>query len=218
MLLVFLHGLGQTPQAWQDQVTALPPGVKAVAPWLKGTRPARDEAFSVEGASDEVLRLLNQHGVERMALVGVSLGAVVALDAAVRAPDTISHLVLASGQVKPAAALKMQRLAFRLTPAARLRAAGVDKRRLLQAMDQLAAIDYTDRLDAVTARTLVLAGADDRAGVPAARALAAGIHGARLEIIAGAAQAPHTEAPARFNELLYGFLAEGDEPHNGRHE
>ena len=51
-----------------------------------------------------------------------------------------------------------------------------------------------------------------------ARALAAGIHGARLEIIAGAAQAPHTEAPARFNQLLDGFLAEGDEPHNGRHE
>ena len=218
MLLVFLHGLGQTPQAWQDQVTALPPGVKAVAPWLKGTRPARDDQFSVAGAADEVLRLLNQHGVERMALVGVSLGAVVALDAAVRAPDTISHLVLASGQIKPAAGLKMQRLAFRLMPAARLRAAGVDKPRLLQAMDQLAAIDYTHRLDAVTARTLVLAGAEDRPGLPAARALAAGIKNARLELIPGAAQAPHTEAPATFNELLYSFLAEGDEAHTVPHE
>ena len=59
-LLALLHGLGQTPQSWQDQVTAMPAGFKAVAPWLKGTRPGRAEEFSVEGAADDVLALMEK--------------------------------------------------------------------------------------------------------------------------------------------------------------
>lgn len=207
-LLVLLHGLGQTPQSWQDQVTALPAGFKAVAPWLRGLRPGRDEQFSVQGAADDVLAQLNTHGVEQMSLVGVSLGALVALDAAVRAPDAVSHLVLAAGPLNPSkATLGVQKLLFRLVPAGRMASMGVQKRRFLQALDELAGVDHRSRLGEVTARTLVLVGSDDRANLPAAHALAAGIPGARLEILPGAGPQLNTDAPALFNELVYGFLA-----------
>jgi len=206
-LLVFLHGFGQTPQTWQEQVTALPPGFRAVAPWLRGTRPARDDVFTVAAAADDVLGLLNVHGAAHMMLVGASLGAVVALDAAVRAPETVSHLVLSGGQVHPpAGALRAQRWAFRAIPARRLAAVGVDKARFLAALRELGHVDYRDRLGRVRARTLVVCGESDRAGRPASETLAAGIPGARLELVAGAGANPHTEAPARFNELLYDFL------------
>lgn len=209
-LLALLHGLGQTPQSWQDQVTAMPSGFKAVAPWLKGTRPGRDETFSVPGAADQVLALLNQHGVDEMALVGVSLGAVVALDAAIRAPDNVSHLVLAAGQVNPPkSVMRMQRLLFSMMPAKRLAAMGVEKRRFLQALDEAAAVDYRSRLGEVRARTLVLVGAQDKANVPAAKDLAAGIPGARLEIVPGAGPQLNTDAPTAFNELVWPFLSEG---------
>lgn len=212
-LLVLLHGIGQSPQSWQDQVTALPSGFKAVAPWLKGTRPGRPDQFTVEGAADDVLALLNQHGVEQMCLVGVSLGAIVALDAAVRAPDAVSHLVLAAGQVSPPkAVMRLQRLAFTLVPAKRLAAMGVEKKRFLQALDEAARVNYHAKLAGVTARTLVLVGADDRANLPAAKLLAEGIPGARLEVIDGAGHQLNTDAPDRFNELVYSFLAEGVEP------
>ena len=207
-LLVLLHGLGQTPQSWQDQVTAMPDGFKAVAPWLKGTRPGRAEEFSVEGAADEVLRLLNQHGAERMSLVGVSIGAVVALDAAIRAPEAISHLVLVSGQVNPPRSVaRMQRLVFSMMPARRLASMGVEKRRFLQALDESARVDYRSRLGQVKARTLILVGADDKANQPAAHDLAAGIPGARLEVVPGAGAQPNVEAPRAFNELVWPFLA-----------
>lgn len=207
-LLVLLHGLGQTPQSWQEQVTHLPSGFKAVAPWLRGLRPGRDEQFTVQGAADDVLAQLNTHGVEQMSLVGVSLGAMVALDAAVRAPDAVSHLVLAAGQVNPPkAAMRVQKLLFRLVPAGRMAAMGVEKRRFLQALDRVCDVDHRARLGEVRARTLVLVGADDRANLPAARALAAGIPGARLEILPGAGAQLNTDAPALFNELVYEFLA-----------
>lgn len=208
-LLALLHGLGQTPQSWQEQVTTMPAGFKAVAPWLRGLRPGRAEEFSVEGAADDVLALLNQHGVEQMDLVGVSLGAMVALDAAVRAPETVAHLVLAAGQVNPPrSVMRMQRLVFSMVPARRLAAMGVEKGRFLQALDQAAGVDYRSRLGQVTARTLVLVGGNDKANLPAARALAAGIPGARLEIMDGVGHQPNVEDPEAFNALLWPFLAD----------
>ena len=206
-LLVLLHGLGQSPQSWQDQVTELPDGFKAVAPWLTGMRPGRDEQFSVPSAADDVLALLNQNGVETMDLVGVSLGAMVAMDAAIRAPQTVEHLVLAAGQVNPPrSVMRMQRLAFSLIPARRLAAMGVEKKRFLQALDAAAQIDYRAQLGAITAKTLVLVGASDKPNRAAAEALAAGIPGARLEVVAGAGQQVNTDNPAEFNRLVYGFL------------
>ena len=208
-LLALLHGLGQTPQSWQDQVTAMPAGFKAVAPWLRGLRPGRAQEFSVEGAADDVLALLNQHGVEQMSLVGVSLGAMVALDAAIRSPETVSHLVLAAGQVNPPrSVMRMQRLVFSMVPAKRLASMGVEKKRFLQALDQAATIDYRSRLGLVTARTLVIVGADDKANLTAARDLAVGIPGARLEVIPGVGHQPNVEDPAAFNALVWPFLAD----------
>lgn len=187
----------------------MPAGFKAVAPWLKGTRPGRAEQFSVTGAADDVLGLLNAKGVEQMSLVGVSLGAVVALDAAIRAPECVSHLVLAAGQVNPPkSVMRAQKLVFSLMPARRLAALGVEKKRFLQALDEAAAVDYRSQLGRVKARTLVLVGANDKPNLPAAQALAAGIPGARLEIVEGAGHQLNTDAPDRFNELVYAFLAE----------
>lgn len=208
-LNVFLHGVGETPQVWQDQVVALPPGAKAVAPWLRGLRPGRDEDFSVHGAADDVLALLNTYGVEQMTLIGSGVGAMVALDAAVRDPGTISHLVLSGCQLAPSkSTLRAQRMALSLTPAKRLARMGIDKEKLRAALDALDGVDPTDRLDAVTARTLVVVGAADAAGHPTAAKLAAAITDARLEIIPGARQAPHSEEPAAFNDKVFGFLAE----------
>ena len=208
-LLALLHGLGQTPQSWQDQVTAMPAGFKAVAPWLRGLRPGRAQEFSVEGAADDVLALLNQHGVEQMSLVGVSLGAMVALDAAIRSPETVSHLVLAAGQVNPPrSVMRMQRLVFSMVPAKRLASMGVEKKRFLQALDQAATIDYRSRLGLVTARTLVIVGADDKANLTAARDLAAGIPGARLEVLRGVGHQPNVENPEAFNALVWPFLSD----------
>lgn len=208
-LYVFLHGVGETPQIWQDQVVALPPGVSAVAPWLRGLRPGRDDAFSVHGAADEVSALLNTHGVEQMVLIGSGVGAMVALDVAVRVPGAVSHLVLSACQLAPTkSALRAQRLALKFTPAKRLASLGIDKEKLGAALDSLDGVDPTDRLGEVSARTLVVVGAGDAAGHPTAAKLAAAIPEARLEIIPHARQSPHSEAPAAFNDKVFGFLAE----------
>lgn len=65
-----------------------------------------------------------------------------------------------------------------------------------------------DRLAAVTARTLVIAGALDDQGLPRAQQVARGIPGARLEIIDNAGHTPHEEQPLAFRRLALDFLQE----------
>jgi pimeloyl-ACP methyl ester carboxylesterase len=54
-------------------------------------RPALD---SVEALADWLLGLLDAAGVERAALVGHSMGSLIALEAAARAPQRVSHLAM----------------------------------------------------------------------------------------------------------------------------
>ena len=205
-LLIFLHGLGDTPQAWQDQVTALPAGRTAVAPWLRGSRPGQSVEFAPDAAADDVLGLLNTYGVDSAVLCGQGLGALVALTAAARSPQAVAGLVLTGTPGAPSAsALRAQAAMMRLVPAATYRARGVDKKKLLVTLAQLATVDLASRLASVVAPTLVVCGSDDRAGLPLARDLVRRLADARLEVVAGAGARVPQEAPAAFSDLLYSF-------------
>ena len=65
-----------------------------------------------------------------------------------------------------------------------------------------------DRLASVRMPTLVIAGALDPIGLARAKMVAAGVPGARLEIVPGAGHMPHLESPARFRSLTLDFLQE----------
>lgn len=207
-LIVFVHGLGQLPQTWQDQVTDMPPArFKAVAPWVQGLRPGRLGTFSPEGAADDLLGLLNPNGVESMIVVGSGLGAVVGMTAAQRAPECVSALVveglsLSFGRM----AMTAQRTLIKAMPSARWAATGLDRPTVLSVLDGLAGVDLAPGLSTVSARTLVLCGDADRGLRAPAEATAAGIPDARLEVLAGASDPLHLSNPAAFNRALWDLL------------
>lgn len=205
-LMVFLHGLGQTPQSFQDQVQDLPPDLPAAAPWLRGMRPGSTNSFSLRDSAGEVSSAITMHGADRAYLVGVSLGAMVALQAALD-DDRVAALVVAGAQVSPPKwALKAQGMALRLASRRRLAAQGVNKDAMQAVFTALAETDFSDRLAEVTTPTLVLCGTRDRAGQPAGRLLADRIPGAALELVEGGPQL-NTDNPAEFNRLTYEFVA-----------
>jgi 2-succinyl-6-hydroxy-2,4-cyclohexadiene-1-carboxylate synthase len=78
----------------------------------------------------------------------------------------------------------------------------------LRAAGQGAMEPLFDRLAQVTARTLVIAGAEDTIGRPRAEAVAAAIPTARLALVDGAGHAPHDETPDAFRALVIPFLEE----------
>ncbi|WP_424445858.1 alpha/beta fold hydrolase [Microbacterium sp. CH-015] len=204
--VVFLHGIGVGPESWDAQVAALPEGFTGIAPRLAGLRDG-EPSFSVERASTAVLALLDEQGVERAHLCGLSLGAVVATRVAIDHPDRVASVLLSSGQVHPNPVLmKLQNAIIRLLPTRLAAPEGMNKTTMLSILRSLATLDLRPELGQITAPTLVLCGAKDAPNLAAARTLAAGIQNAELQIVPGAGHEWNTRLPTEFSTRLNTFL------------
>ena len=94
--VVFIHGVLNDHSVWILQTRYLAHhGWNVLAVDLPGhCRSAGEAPASVEVAADFVAALLDAAGVARAALVGHSWGSLIALEAASRLQDRVSHLVL----------------------------------------------------------------------------------------------------------------------------
>jgi pimeloyl-ACP methyl ester carboxylesterase len=208
-LVVFIHGLGEGPEVWDAQVRALPPGFIALAVNAFGAEV--DEGFSIGRSAREIALEMDRLGVASAHICGLSLGAMVALQIAVDYPARVLTLRLAAGQVRPPKALlRVQRAIMALLPKTFFAHRGADKPQMLAVLKSVERIDFSNELASVVAPTLVLCGSKDRANLPAARALAAGIPNAELRVLAGAGHQSHLDAPGAFASALGAVLQKSD--------
>ncbi|MED7952769.1 alpha/beta fold hydrolase [Streptomyces sp. BE20] len=93
--LVLLHALGERATDWDDVLPALAPHHRVYALDLRGHgdsgRPGR---YAVELMRDDVLGFLDALGLERVDLLGHSMGGVVAYLVAQERPERVARLVL----------------------------------------------------------------------------------------------------------------------------
>ena len=94
--IIFIHGVLNDHSVWILQTRYLAHhGWNVLALDLPGhCRSAGDPPATVEDAADFVIALMATAGLEKAALVGHSMGSLIALEAAARAPARISQLVL----------------------------------------------------------------------------------------------------------------------------
>lgn len=96
--ILLLHGAVQTRAVWSAQVEVLAVSRRVVVPDLRGhgETPLGDAPLTVAGMAEDVLRLMASLGIDRAVVCGVSLGGMIALEMAARAPANIAGLVLAN--------------------------------------------------------------------------------------------------------------------------
>jgi 3-oxoadipate enol-lactonase len=201
-----------------------------------GGSPQPPGPYQVDDLGGDVLALADSLGAARFHLGGVSLGSMVALWVAQHHAARVDRLVLAGTAARPgtpeswrsrAAIVREQGTAAiaetvvgRWLPESfaadhpQVRASLLDAVRSTPAegyaacCDALATMDLEPELAKVTAPTLVIVGSDDQS-TPAelGRAVAAGIPGARLAQIDGAAHLAHLSHAEQFTRLVLDFLA-----------
>ncbi|HEY3685875.1 MAG TPA: 3-oxoadipate enol-lactonase [Streptosporangiaceae bacterium] len=199
---------------------------------------------TVDDLAAGVLSLVTDLGVGRFAIGGVSLGGAIAATAAVRAPDRVERLVLCctsarfgdpepwrerAGLVRRAGMAPMvDTLIDRWFTGAYARDRPAPVRRITDMLNDvdpegyarcctaIASYDLRDRLPEITAPTLVIAGADDPS-TPVAHAeiLTAGIPGAELAVIPGAAHLANVQRPDLVTPRITAHLTARDEPGRG---
>lgn len=206
MKLLFLHGLGQGPESWDETIRALGPEPDAACPDLFGLCGGGVQDYSGLYAAFEGY---TGGFPEPVALCGLSLGAVLALDYAIRHPERVCKLVLIAPQYRmPKMLLKLQNIVFRLMPERAFAGAGMGKKGIIRLTSSMIPLGFRGKLDHVTCPTLVLWGERDTANRKAAGELAKRLPDAAAREIPGAGHEVNRDAPRELAAAIRGFCEE----------
>ncbi|MFC9255103.1 3-oxoadipate enol-lactonase [Amycolatopsis thailandensis] len=237
-VVVFSGSLGSDHRMWDPQVKPLvEKGFRVIRYDTRGhgASPVPPGPYTLADLGGDLLALLDEHGVERAHVVGLSLGGMTAMWLGVNAPDRIESLVLCctSAKLGPPSMWADRAKTVRENGTGSVAEAGVgrwvtagyataypERTGYLREMianvpaegyaascQAIEQMDLVGDLPKIAARTLVIAGAEDPATpVEHAEVIAGGVPDARLEVVEGAAHLGSFEQPERFTALILDHL------------
>lgn len=214
-VLVLSGSLGSTVEMWRPQVAPLTERFRVIRVDHRGhgDSPVPPGPYRIADLAGDVLALLDSLGLDRVAWCGLSMGGMVGMHLASEEPQRIRRLTLCCTSAHfPDPTVWSDRIAAVSEAGTAPIAATVVSRwftpewadanptAVAEAVGQVAATsdegyvaccealrvwDHRDRLGAITAPTLVIAGSADPSTPvePHARTMAEGIPGARLEVL-----------------------------------
>jgi pimeloyl-ACP methyl ester carboxylesterase len=227
--LVFVHGAGGSHLNWPPQLRRLA-GANTYALDLPGHRKSEGQGrTSISAYADFVAAFLETLGLERVILVGHSMGGATALDFALRYPEKLAGLVLVGSgarlRVAPAILDGIHRdfkatvrlicdYAFALDEPEQLKREG--RRQMGQTHPDVLygdfaacdTFDVMDRLGEICCPTLAICGTADRLTPPKYSIyLHDNIPNAQLVLIEGAGHMVMLEQPEAVTQAIAGFIA-----------
>lgn len=100
--LLLIHAFPLSADMWLPQMAKVPHGWRYIAPDIRGFRgagPAFEDAglrgATMDDYADDLIALIDHLDIARVAVAGSSMGGYVAMALAARAPERLTHLVLA---------------------------------------------------------------------------------------------------------------------------
>ena len=237
--ILLLHSLGASAAIWDPILPALT-DFRVIRPDMRGHghTAATPGPYTIDLLAHDALAVLQQLGIDRVAVVGLSIGGLIAQQLAHLAPNRVAALVLMDTALAiPPASLWSERAATArasgmaaladgilprwVTPAApphtvdglRQMILGTQPEGYAACCEAIAAADFHTQSGNIGAPTLVIVGAEDPSTpIAAAETLSRTIPGARLQVIPNASHIPTAEQPAAIAGALIRFLT--PDPHS----
>jgi len=215
--LLLIHGWGGGISNWRRMWPYLATRYRCVAPELPGWGDSEkpNVPYTFEWYADWLAELLKVRDAGPALVAGHSMGATIALVFALRHPSLVRKLVLLNPIVRGSDGVKresrilsmpgLRRVAYWLT---RLVGKGTFAS-MIRSLKALKSVDLTGALKSAAVPTLVIGSDSDREIPKEQSELAAGIPGARLEMLKGCGHVSPLERPEEVSSLLVDFLGPG---------
>ena len=201
MKLIFLHGLGQSAESWKEVQELLvdypsealelfPPGVA-----------------TYQEAKERIYQYLSKE-TEPFVLVGLSLGAALALELSSYDLPNLQALVLSGCPLKLAGNILfyIQLLIFKLLPKRVFEKQGADKALMVGVSEELKTLDLTDISRTCPYPNLLICGSKDKPNLSSMRSLHKLISKSQFQIIPDGPHVLNKEKPKEFVEKIRSFL------------
>lgn len=198
MKTILLHGLGQTAQDWKEVVCQ-----------LSSSNVECPELFSSMDNEISYSRILGDlerrysNAKEPLRICGLSLGALLAIDFAIRYGDKVASLVLIGTQYKvPSLLIDFQNLIFRCMPNKAFESMGLSKSNTIKLAHSMRSLDFTAQLSGIHCPVNILCGEKDSANLKASKKLNEILPKATLQIVPGAGHEINKDAPKAIAAIL----------------
>ena len=237
MPVLFSNSLGTDLRLWDAVLPLLPAGFRFIRYDKRGhgLSDCPPGPYAMADLIGEAEALIREIGLDRVIVVGLSIGGMIAQGLAARNPGLVRAIVLSctaarmgtaemwetriaairEGGLESIADAVMERWfspSFRMTPAVapwRAMCARTPAEGYLGCCAALAGANLTETTSALTLPALVIAGAEDGASPPElVKGTADLIAGSRFHVIDGAGHLPPVEAPEAYAALVAPFLTE----------
>lgn len=217
--LALIHGLSGSARWWAKNISALGAHFQLYIVDLIGFGRGRGQRFLLSQSAQILREWLLHLQLERVDLVGHSMGGYIAADIAIHYPEQVSRLILVDALItglgrsvfgQGVGLLRAIRfMAPDFLPVLIKDTLRAGPLTMTQAVRQIQTANLTPSLARLKTPTLILWGENDRV-MPGrlGRRLAELIPGAKYTIIAGAGHNPMWDRPEAFNSAVLKFLRE----------
>ena len=210
---ILLHGNGEDSSYFKGQIDVFAQYYHVFAPDTRGhgKTPRGDKPFTIRQFADDLMGFMDEHQIEKAHVLGFSDGGNIAMIFAMKYPERVDRLILNGANLTPAGVKRSIQIPIEIGyRIAKLFGGKSDSAKSHMEMLGLMVNDPNVRpeeLEAIRAKTLVIAGTKDMITESETRRIAEHIPDSQLVFIEG----DHFIAkkkPDEFNQAVLGFLEE----------
>ncbi len=203
MRRIYLHGLGQTPAAWDKTVERLNSISCDERPDLAGMIKGKEASY--KKLYEELSKFLGKFD-EPVDLCGLSLGGVLGLNYAAEYPEKVNSLALIAAQYKmPKGLLRFQNILFRFMPDSAFEQTGFGKAEFISLCKSMSELDFSGSVSKIACPVLLIYGEKDSANKKASKELKNLLKNSELQIIEKSGHEVNIERPEKLAEVLKDF-------------
>ncbi len=201
MKLIFLHGLGQSADSWQEvQELLVDYPSEALELFPSGVA-------TYQEAKERIYQYLSKE-TEPFVLIGLSLGAALALELSSYDLPNLQALVLSGCPLKVAGNILfyIQLLIFKLLPKRTFEKQGADKSLLVGVSEELKTLDLREIAKNCPYPTLLICGSQDKPNLSSMKAIQELMPNSQFQIIPDGPHVLNRAKPKEFAAITRSFL------------
>ena len=211
MINILVHGLGQDEKSWNEVKKQLNNnGINVETPNLFSI--VQNYQVNYENMYREFADYCNSFK-EKINLVGLSLGGVLAIDYIIEFPEKINSITLIGTPYEiPKAIFTIQNIIYKFIPKRIFEKRGCPKKDIISLLDSMKNLSIPDKVTSIKSNTLIICGEKekDNINMKSAKQLNKVIKNSKFKIIENAGHEVNTDNPKVLSNVIYDFWKDND--------